>query len=112
MPAEQLVCPKCGAVGEPKDRARFLKRHPKLCVARRKFNERLAGGTRAVGAEEGRDVHLYRLEKIEAEGRNLTEREQDFVSDLRDKVDRFGNSGFVTEKMADWLETIYARTTN
>lgn len=111
MGVDGLTCAKCGAVGEAKDRKRFLRRHPKLCTARRKFNEHLAGGTRSVGTSQEEDVHLYRLEKIEAEGRNLTERERDFVSDLRDRVDRFGNSGLVTEKMAKWLEDIYANRT-
>lgn len=43
-----LVCVNCGAIGLPKNRARFLKRHPKLCKERADFAKQLAAGTRSV----------------------------------------------------------------
>lgn len=46
-----LVC-GCGAVcDDPKDRKRFLRRHPVKCSERRAFAKELAAGTRSVDSE-------------------------------------------------------------
>jgi len=55
------TCPNCGAAAPEtsKDRARFLRRHPKKCVAHARFQKDLAAETRSVDADE-RYVHFPR----------------------------------------------------
>ena len=62
-----MVCQNCKATCEPKDRARFMRRHPAKCnqvQAKRDFSKKLAAGVRCVDAAES-DAHIGRLEDHE-----------------------------------------------
>lgn len=57
-----VVCSNCGAeCAESKHLARFERRHPALCTARKEFNRQLARGTRSVEQtneiEEDEPIH-------------------------------------------------------
>lgn len=60
-----LEC-SCGAKAPPKDRKRFLARHPKMCSERREFTRQLAQGTRCVDdVQAKKDSDRYILESAE-----------------------------------------------
>lgn len=58
----KLEC-SCGANAEPKDRKRFLKRHPSMCSERREFTRKVAQGTRCVDDDEAIGARWDALER-------------------------------------------------
>jgi hypothetical protein len=121
-----LHCEHCGATcnDTAAERGRFIKRHGVNCKKKKNlaFNRKLAGGTRSAGTSEQEDVDLYRLETIEATGRNLTDWENRFVASLRAMYTiaaqpRLGIYDArpkvqLTQKQKDSLERIYAEKTS
>lgn len=55
----------CGSKAEPKDRNRFLKRHPRICSERREFTKQIARGTRCVDDEDAIAARVARWDAIE-----------------------------------------------
>ena len=106
-----LVC-GCGAkcIEKNKER-RFDQRHPKICSKKVEFTKQLAKFVKCVGTSQEEDVDVYRLEQIEATGRNLTEWESKFIIQMRVLVDRYGSSA-LTDNMKKSLEWVYATRTN
>lgn len=49
------------------------------------------------------------VEKIVSTGVNLTAREQDFIDDMEQKIELYGDRAMFTPKQAEWIEDIYTK---
>lgn len=49
------------------------------------------------------------VDKILKSGVNLNTREQEFIESMEEKVERYGDRTFFSEKQAEWIEDIYAK---
>jgi len=107
---------KCGACCQPKDKNRFLKRHPALCSERRAFAKQLAQGTRSVdthlppgrpsslkGPDEAETVSWW-IENIRVVSTRLTDWERGFIDSV---AEQWNLTGFVSLKQKIVLERIY-----
>lgn len=106
---QQIYICRCGATAKPKDKRRFLERHPAKCDVQKILNQRL-GKVKPAYVSQEEDVHMYRLQRIEAEGRNLTDWEKVFIKDIRAKVNSVGTA-LLTENQKWHLETVYCDRT-
>jgi hypothetical protein len=106
----QIHC-SCGAKALPKDRNRFLKRHPKICSDRAAYNHQLAGGTKSVIlTDPEEDKYKYWAEVVNSEGRNLSEWETDFMKSVTDRIEKQGSFS-LSSKQRKYLEKIYSERT-
>lgn len=95
----QLHC-SCGAKAEPKDRKRFANRHPRICSKPEKPEIKLSEPPKIT------DPYKHYLERIEAEGKKLTDWEQKFVKDMQIYVSRMGTN-LLSENQRKHIEKIY-----
>ena len=47
------------------------------------------------------------VECILRDGVNLTAREEEFIESMQDRIDLYGERTILSDKQADWIESIY-----
>lgn len=100
----------CGAKCEPKDKNRFLKRHPGKCTEKKEFTHQIAQGVKSVETDKSEDPLKYYMEMVNAEGRNLTAWERMFMESITRQVE-VGGSKSLTDLQKETLEKIYVDRT-
>jgi hypothetical protein len=107
-----LRCEKCGATSEPKNRGRFLTRHPVKCEAakvekteRREYAKQLAAGQslcdRMSGFSGGE--WLVEVRDLRNSARGLTKWEEGFLDSIEEQLEEHGR---VSERQAEILTKI------
>jgi hypothetical protein len=105
-----LQC-SCGAKCEPKDKNRFRKRHPAKCSEKEEFTRQIAQGVRSVETDQQEDPVKYWMERDNAEGKNLTEWEIEFMKSMTTQIEERGSDS-LSDLQKESLEKIYANRTS